>query len=206
MSVVGNYRKLIIDKYTPSIVVLYMHLFKQIILSLLVNVCYCVIIGSLHELEDDLSDLLDEVGRISDAATVSLRCKRSPRRSASARELLLAGGSVPVGPINSVPTTQSSIAGRSSINRNGWTMGQQSKNSDFSISVVPSGGHVEKQKCHPIYLSGVIDSIDANQAVRYRVIDYVLMLSNEIFIEYDVRRVCNSLRCTGCDFRVGQFA
>ncbi len=140
-----------------------------------------------------MSDLLDDDGRMSDAATVGLRCKRSPRRSASARELI----------VNTVDAASNSTASIANIGTNGnRAQSFESRNKEMSTSVYSSTStttvttqlgsrsapptyhhqhlhanrahqanisadvHVEKQKCFPIYLSGVIDSIDASQAVR----------------------------------------
>merc|ERR1712071_325418 len=46
-----------------------------------------------------------------------------------------------------------------------------------------SSADCEKHKCFPLYLSGVIESIDASQTIR----------------------ICSHLRCTGCDFRIRRF-
>lgn len=138
-----------------------------------------------------MSDLLDDDGRMSDAATVSLRCKRSPRRSASARELI----------VNTVDAASNSTASTANGENGDRAQSFDSTNKEMSTSVYNSSSsttttqlgsrsapptyhhqhshanrahqanvcadvHVEKQKCFPIYLSGVIDSIDASQAVR----------------------------------------
>ena len=76
---------------------------------------YLFFASRTHETDDDLSDLLEDR-----MAAMSARIKRSPRRSTSAQELLVA-------PIP--PTTN------------------------------------EKHKCFPIYLSGVIESIDSGQNI-----------------------------------------
>ena len=127
-----------------------------------------------------MSDLLDDDGRMSDAATISLRCKRSPRRSSSARELLAskseAAVSVPISCRNpgvsrnektSVSNNDSSTTPHG--NRSAPPSYQPPNGSRFSYKancVANAVALEEKQKCLPIYLSGVIDSIDSNQAVR----------------------------------------
>lgn len=159
-----------------------------------------------HELEDDLSDLLDDDGRMSDAALVSLRCKRSPRRSASARDLMVNNQKVVTSSAilddKSKGRSSSSSAGpltgtgnRDGMSNNGVTNTVLSHHHSSSLgstgtrSAPPAVHHhpsadsfniqrtsstittgstatIEKQKCFPIYLSGVIDSIEANQTVR----------------------------------------
>nr|CAH0106926.1 unnamed protein product [Daphnia galeata] len=164
-----------------------------------------------RELEDELSDLLDEAGGMSDAAAVGLRCKRSPRRSASARELIggkFIASSSTADAGNKMPSvvadkrqefankmsssssaSAAAVAGSSNKSMTGVRSAPPfvqhhsnfaTRTTNVSIDAVV----VEKQKCYPIYVSGVIDSIDNVQSVR----------------------VCGSLRCTGCDFRVSQFA
>ncbi|XP_059350511.1 cilia- and flagella-associated protein 418-like [Daphnia carinata] len=151
-----------------------------------------------RELEDELSDLLDEAGGMSDAATVGLRCKRSPRRSASARELV---GTKPItGDRLASTDKRHDFASSNKSGAGGFSLGNKAMLTGIR-SAPPFVHHhsnvetrtthvtidavvVEKQKCFPIYVSGVIDSIDTSHTVR----------------------VCTSLRCTGCDFRVSQFA
>ncbi|XP_046637773.1 uncharacterized protein LOC124316078 [Daphnia pulicaria] len=164
-----------------------------------------------RELEDELSDLLDEAGGLSDAAAVGLRCKRSPRRSASARELMVGKSFTssvmdPPGVSkfqNHHATAEkrqefankvSAAVDAAASNKLSLTGGVRSAPPFVHHHINVSGSRtthvsidavvVEKQKCYPIYVSGVIDSIDNSQSVR----------------------VCSSLRCTGCDFRVSQFA
>uniref|UniRef100_A0A0P6FZV7 Cilia- and flagella-associated protein 418 n=1 Tax=Daphnia magna TaxID=35525 RepID=A0A0P6FZV7_9CRUS len=161
-----------------------------------------------RELEDELSDLLDEAGGMSDAATVGLRCKRSPRRSASARELVggkaiaTSGGGQHPSSTSAEKRHDFASSNRSGASAAGFSSPLGNKAALTGIRSAPPFAHhhsnvetrtthvtidavvVEKQKCFPIYVSGVIDSIDTSHTVR----------------------VCTSLRCTGCDFRVSQFA
>lgn len=101
-----------------------------------------------RELDDDLSDLLEDNCRMTDSAAlaVGLRCKRSPRRSTSAKELLSSSSSK-----SAVAIQQSGISKLGSLD------------SGLGNSITS----IEKQKCFPIFLSGVIDSIDSNHTVRY---------------------------------------
>lgn len=41
---------------------------------------------------------------------------------------------------------------------------------------------VEKQKCYPIYVSGVIDSIDNSQSVRYNIFNHVSIIANVLLV------------------------
>lgn len=139
-----------------------------------------------RELEDELSDLLDEAGGMSDAAAVGLRCKRSPRRSASARELI-GGKFIPtdagVSKIQSVATADKRQEFANKMNSAAVVVGSSNKSMAGVRSAPPFVHHhsnigtrtthvsidavvVEKQKCYPIYVSGVIDSIDNVQSVR----------------------------------------
>lgn len=157
-----------------------------------------------RELEDELSDLLDDDGRMSDAAMIGLRCKRSPRRSASARELI----NEPI-IVGDQPSKQPSLettnilARKDQMKKESSSVDQslphnphptealkpinQSKalgnksappTVNYQYQPYPIGSYraasvsastapvYEKPKCVPIYLSGVIDSIDPSQAVR----------------------------------------
>ena len=136
-----------------------------------------------RELEDELSDLLDDDGRMSDAATVGLRCKRSPRRSASARELLVnvdlnqtSDSSQATGVHNPIKRGLSGGSVSNSTQTGAGLLGHRSAppgvhlhrhTTDMKQDSSAGSAIVEKQKCFPIYLSGVIDSIEAVQAVRY---------------------------------------
>jgi hypothetical protein len=150
-------------------------------------------INRCRELEDELSDLLDEAGGMSDAAAVGLRCKRSPRRSASARELIggkFVASSSTADAGNKMPSvvavadkrqefankmSSSSVSAVVESSNNKSMTGVRSappfvqhhsnfatRTTNVSIDAVV----VEKQKCYPIYVSGVIDSIDNVQSVR----------------------------------------
>ena len=142
-----------------------------------------------RELEDELSDLLDEAGGMSDAAAVGLRCKRSPRRSASARELIGgkfiatadAGNKMPsavadkrqefANKMSSSSVSAVAVAGSSNKSMTGVRSAPPfvQHHSNFSTrttNVSIDAVVVEKQKCYPIYVSGVIDSIDNVQSVR----------------------------------------
>jgi hypothetical protein len=145
-------------------------------------------INRCRELEDELSDLLDEAGGMSDAAAVGLRCKRSPRRSASARELIggkfVASSTADAGNkmpsvvadkrqefANKMSSSSSAVAGSSNKSMTGVRSAPPfvhhhsnfaTRTTNVSIDAVV----VEKQKCYPIYVSGVIDSIDNVQSVR----------------------------------------
>lgn len=127
---------------------------------------------------------------MSDAATVGLRCKRSPRRSASARELI--GGTVipAAGGISQHLSSNSAdkrhdfaSSNKSAVTAAGFSSSTGNK-AALIRSAPPFVQHhsnpetrtahisidaivVEKQKCFPIYVSGVIDSIDTSQTVRY---------------------------------------
>lgn len=126
-----------------------------------------------------MSDLLDDDGRMSDAALVSLRCKRSPRRSASARDLMMTSNSstssqpvirdrernkiINITPSSSTTPVTSIRSAPPVVNHNN-SLQNSGTRSAVPVSCAPV--IVEKQKCFPIYLSGVIDSIESNQAVR----------------------------------------
>ena len=142
-------------------------------------------------MEDELSDLLDEAGGMSDAAAVGLRCKRSPRRSASARELIGgkfvatadAGNKMPS--VVAVADKRQEFANKmSSSSSSAAAVAESSNKSMTGVRSAPPFVHhhsnfatrttnvsidavvVEKQKCYPIYVSGVIDSIDNVQSVK----------------------------------------
>ena len=130
---------------------------------------------------------------MSDAAAVGLRCKRSPRRSASARELIGGKSSssteAGAGKLQSHVTAEkrqefankvsaavdaaaaanklTSLTGVRSappfVHHHNSTGTRTTHTHHVSIEAVV----VEKQKCYPIYVSGVIDSIDNSQSVRY---------------------------------------
>ncbi|EFX67464.1 hypothetical protein DAPPUDRAFT_331025 [Daphnia pulex] len=150
-----------------------------------------------RELEDELSDLLDEAGGLSDAAAVGLRCKRSPRRSASARELM--GGKSLTSSVMDPPgfsqlqMSHHATARQEFANKVSAAVDAAASNQLKTLSLTGgvrsappfvqhhhinvSGARtthvsidavvVEKQKCYPIYVSGVIDSIDNSQSVRH---------------------------------------
>jgi len=81
------------------------------------------------------------------AFAVGLRLKRSPRRSTSARELL------------NDSTTKVSQQSLPSSSKRSAGIGN-------GIMDEISSPTVERQKCYPIYLSGVIDSVDTAHTVR----------------------------------------
>ena len=135
-----------------------------------------------RELEDELSDLLNEDGGMSDAAAVGLRCKRSPRRSASARELI--GGKLMDG--SKLQSVASADKRQEFANKVSAAITGCSNKLVTGVRSAPPFVHhhinmgtrtphvsidaivVEKEKCYPIYVSGVIDSIDNSQSVRYQ--------------------------------------
>lgn len=100
-------------------------------------------------MDDDLSDLLEDGCRVAEPAVfaVGLRLKRSPRRSTSARELL--NDSTTKVKQQSLPYSSKTSAATGN-----------------GIMNDTSSPTVERQKCFPIYLSGVIDSVDTAQTVR----------------------------------------
>lgn len=128
-------------------------------------------------MEDDLADLLSEDLKLrgdinarrpfmpTDAAAVALRCKRSPRRSTSAKELYLnhRGSNINGNTgINGGGNTVSGFIAGSGLKMNG-----NSKALEINHPKAEKASETRPNpKCASIYLSGVIDSIDAKQVVR----------------------------------------